>query len=464
MAPVPTLRPVAKAVLRTQSDSRLVALVRDGSDDAFAEIVRRHRPGLVRMARSLGSAERSEDVVQDSLVRAWRAIRSSDAEIDLKPWLATIVRNRARSAHAATRHHDELDETIDGVPRPPDIVLMQEELRSTVSAVNALPDTQREAIVRSALRGESHEQIATALETTPGAVRQLIFRARTGLREAVGVLIPAPLVRQLVELSARDASGPAAAVAASAGGGSMVFKGAALVLIGAAAAGSGIALDRGGRQDPRERDTVASTDARAGHHGPGPPAAQTAAGGTGDQAGAGGGQAGESTPGSGGGGGPDDGIDGSGGGPAGDSAGSGGGSSSGPSSADDSGGGSEDGHGGPGGGDLSGSSGPGDDSFTHGGGDGGSGSSGPGSGELEGSGSGSSGGGGSSGPGDGSSTSGSDDPPSTESGSTSPDSSGSGSGSSGSGSSGSGGSGSGEDLPERELGDPLAGDGSIQAD
>ena len=404
MAPVPTLRPVAKAVLRTQSDSRLVALVRDGSDDAFAEIVRRHRPGLVRMARSLGSAERSEDVVQDSLVRAWRAIRSSDAEIDLKPWLATIVRNRARSAHAATRHHDELDETIDGVPRPPDIVLMQEELRSTVSAVNALPDAQREAIVRSALRGESHEQIAAALATTPGAVRQLIFRARTGLREGVGVLIPAPLVRQLVELSARDASGPAAAVAASAGGGSMVFKGAALVLIGAAAAGSGIALDRGGGQDPRERDTVASADARAGHHGSDSPAPQTAAGGTGDQADAGGGQAGGSTPGSarrrtgwmtG--------FDGSAGGLAGDSAGSSGRSSSGPSSADGSGGGSDGGHSGPGGGDLSGSSGPGDDSFTHGGDDGGSGSSGPGSRRVRGLGLGlgSSGGGGSSGPGDG---------------------------------------------------------------
>lgn len=169
MTPIRTLRPLARAVLSTQSDERLVLLARGGSEDAFAEIVRRHRPGLLRLARSLGSGDRADDVVQDGLVRAWRALRSSDAEIDLRPWLTTIVRNRALSAHAPNHTHDELDENIDGVPQPGDIVLMREQLRSAVSAVNGLPDSQRQALVRSALSGESHDQIASALATTPGA-------------------------------------------------------------------------------------------------------------------------------------------------------------------------------------------------------------------------------------------------------------------------------------------------------
>jgi RNA polymerase sigma-70 factor (ECF subfamily) len=250
MAATAPLKPLARAVLGTQSDTRLVTLTREGSEDAFAEIVRRHRPGLLRFARSLGSGERSEDVVQDGLVRAWKALRRSDAEIDLRPWLTTIVRNRALSAHASARHHEQLDETIDGVRQPGDYALLHEELRSAVSAVNSLPDAQRRALVRSALDGESHETIAAELETTPGAVRQLIFRARTGLRDGLGALVPLPLVRGLVELTTHEAAaggtatGSAAAIAAGAGGGSIALKAVALVAVGAAVAGSGIAIER----------------------------------------------------------------------------------------------------------------------------------------------------------------------------------------------------------------------------
>ena len=219
MTPIRTLRPLAKVVLSTQSDERLVALSRQGSEDAFAEIVRRHRPGLLRLARSLGTGDRADDVVQDGLVRAWRALQGSDAEIDLRPWLTTIVRNRALTSHSTTRIHEELDETIDGVRQPGDIVIMREELRSAVSAVNSLPETQREALVRSALSGESHDQIASALATTPGAVRQLIFRARTGLREAIGAIVPFPLVRALADIGG---SGAGAAAGGTAAGGAAV--------------------------------------------------------------------------------------------------------------------------------------------------------------------------------------------------------------------------------------------------
>jgi RNA polymerase sigma factor (sigma-70 family) len=260
MTPIRTLRPLAKVVLSTQSDERLVALSRQGSEDAFAEIVRRHRPGLLRFARSLGTGDRADDVVQDGLVRAWRALRRSDAEIDLRPWLTTIVRNRALTSHSTYRAHEELDETIDGVRQPGDIVIMREELRSAVSAVNSLPGSQREALVRSALSGESHDQIATALATTPGAVRQLIFRARTGLREAVGAIVPFPLVRALADLSAGGAAAGGTAAALTAGGASFGLKALALVAVGATVAGSGIAIERhtSGAEAKQPTSTAAS--------------------------------------------------------------------------------------------------------------------------------------------------------------------------------------------------------------
>jgi RNA polymerase sigma-70 factor (ECF subfamily) len=276
MAPTAPLKPLARAVLGTQSDARLVKLTREGSEDAFAEIVRRHRPGLLRFARSLGSGERSEDVVQDGLVRAWKALRNSDAEIDLRPWLTTIVRNRALSAHASVRYHEELDETIDGVRQPGDYALLHEELRSAVSAVNSLPEAQRVALVRSALDGESHETIAAVLDTTPGAVRLLIFRARTGLRDGLGALVPLPAIRWLVEATTHEAAaggaatGSAAAIAAGAGGGSLALKAVAVIAVGAAVAGSGIAIERdrdgGARNGGAEEAQAAPVAETAGAH------------------------------------------------------------------------------------------------------------------------------------------------------------------------------------------------------
>ena len=88
----------------------------------------------------------------------------------LKAWLYTIVRNRALNARRDTRVHEELTERRStGCASPREIVLTNEELDRVVGVVAALPDAQREALVRSALEGHTHEQIAAALGSTPGA-------------------------------------------------------------------------------------------------------------------------------------------------------------------------------------------------------------------------------------------------------------------------------------------------------
>ena len=188
-------------MLHTQSDERLVALARRGKEPAFDEIVRRYRPGLVAFAAAYRPPD-PEDVVQESLVRAWTALRDSTGEMHLKAWLYTIVRNRALNARRDTRVHEELPAEIDGVRQPSEIVLTNEELDRVVGVVAALPDAQREALVRSALEGHTHEQIAASLGSTEGAVRQLIYRARVAVRHGVGFVLPLPLVALLVEAGA----------------------------------------------------------------------------------------------------------------------------------------------------------------------------------------------------------------------------------------------------------------------
>jgi RNA polymerase sigma factor (sigma-70 family) len=247
------LQPLARAVLRTQSDHRLVGLAREGREAAFEEIVRRYRPGLVAFAAAYAPRDAAEDVVQEGFTAAWQALQDSHREIHLKPWLYTIVRNRALNARRDARVHEPLGEEIDGVPQPDELVLTNDELARAVAAVNDLPESQRRALVRSALDGRTHEQIAAEVGSTPGAVSQLVFRARATARAALGLAIPLPLVRLLLEPAGPAAAGATGAgAAAAAGGGSLLAKGAVVAVIGVAAAGSGVAIRHATRSDAKD--------------------------------------------------------------------------------------------------------------------------------------------------------------------------------------------------------------------
>ena len=441
MAPRRRLEPLARAVLRSQPDDRLVALAREGREAAFEEIVRRYRPGLVAFAAAFAPQERAEDVVQESLVRSWSALRETESEIQLRPWLYTIVRNRALNARRDLRPHEPLDESVDGVPQPADIVLGNEELARVVAAVGTLPDAQREALVRSSLEGHTHEQIAESLGTSTGGVRQLVFRARATLRHAVGVALPLPLVRALSEAGGADAAtaaaggGALAAGSLGAGGGtSVAAKVIAIGAIGAVAAGSGVAIKRATDGNPARGAEVhrASADGNRDH---------------GAAGGSAGGSSGRSAP----------------------------GSEEGPGSPGEDRRDDDSGDRGPGrderGEDSSGEGDGGDDDFGDGDGDGDTGSSGPGGGNVESGGSGGSGSGGSGSSGSGSGSSGSGE--SGDDGDT-VDSSGPGSGSldddgdsshSGPGGSGSG-SGSGDAIDDglEEPDDDSSGSGSGSGD
>jgi RNA polymerase sigma factor (sigma-70 family) len=284
MASNPRLRPLARAVLRTQTDDRLVALARRGKEGAFAEIVDRYRAGLVAFAAAYGPPD-PEDVVQESLIRAWDALRDSTGEMHLKAWLYTIVRNRALNARRDARVYEPLADDLDGVRQPAEIVLTSEELDRVVGAIASLPEPQREALVRSALEGHTHAQIATALGSSPGAVRQLIYRARVNVRHAAGAVIPLPLVALLAEAGAGSAAAGATAAASgagAAGGASLATKAAVVAAIGAAAVGTGIVIDRsrgGDRSEPPSKSRAADErpGKAAGGAGAGPGGAEEAA-------------------------------------------------------------------------------------------------------------------------------------------------------------------------------------------
>ena len=185
-------------LLRAQSDERLVDLFRAGNEAAFEAIVSRYRRPLLRYCSGFLSEPRAEDVVQQAFVRAYGALRESDGEMNLRPWLYRIGHNTALNAlRDRAIQHEELSEDVDGVERPDQAFERSERLRDVVAAVGALPDRQREAIVLRELEGRSYEEIAAELGVSDGSVRQLLNRARNSLRSGVSAVTPFGLLARV---------------------------------------------------------------------------------------------------------------------------------------------------------------------------------------------------------------------------------------------------------------------------
>jgi RNA polymerase sigma factor (sigma-70 family) len=251
-------------LLRTQSDDRLVALAGAGHERAFEAIVERYRRPLLRAARRVLPESRAEDALQQALIAAWTALQRGDEVRDLRAWLYRIVHNTALNALRGNGYdYDELEDTLRITDAGDDELERRAVVRQTLASLAALPDRQREALLRTAVSGFSQEEVARDLGISDNAMRQLIHRARVSMRAAVTALTPLPLITS-VAASAR--SGPLvdriaelAAGAAPAGAAMTLTKaGAVAVLAGGALSGPSL-VDR--IADRPQRDATAAAAA-----------------------------------------------------------------------------------------------------------------------------------------------------------------------------------------------------------
>jgi RNA polymerase sigma factor (sigma-70 family) len=250
--------------LRTQPDRRLVTLVREGYENAFEEIVRRYGRPLTRYAAAIVGG-RAEDVTQDAFSKALLALRRDGAEIELRPWLFRIVRNTAlNDLRDSPPSPEVLAEAIADGRNPAEELERREELTDLMQRLQSLPEPQRAAIVMREMEGLSHEEIAAALGVSGGAARQAIHRARQALRDGLGLLLPLPLVRLLIDHGSEAAVAGAGAGGAAAAGGALGGTGAGVALkagvvtaVLAGSVGTGIALhDRGHRNSAASAATA----------------------------------------------------------------------------------------------------------------------------------------------------------------------------------------------------------------
>ena len=175
-------------LLRLQSDERLIALIRRGNHHAFEALVARYQARLLAFCRHmLSSREDAEDVLQEVFAAAFNAILADRREINVRPWLYRIARNRSlnhlRKAQAIGVDSMDVHLSEHGLTTA-DKVHKREEFRQLMSDVGELPETQRTALLLREIDALSYEQIAEAMETTIPSVKSLLVRARVSLAEA----------------------------------------------------------------------------------------------------------------------------------------------------------------------------------------------------------------------------------------------------------------------------------------
>ena len=176
------------ALLRLQSDERLIALTRDGNHAAFEILCSRYHSRLLSFCRHmLASREDAEDVLQEVFAAAFNAVLADEREINVRPWLYRIARNRSLNhlRRATAVGVDSMDvHFADHGLSTSDHAIRRESFRELLSDVHKLPETQRTALLLREIDALSYEQIAQAMETTVPSVKSLLVRARISLAEA----------------------------------------------------------------------------------------------------------------------------------------------------------------------------------------------------------------------------------------------------------------------------------------
>jgi RNA polymerase sigma-70 factor, ECF subfamily len=180
-----------------ERDLRLMLRIRNGDEDAFQELVETHQHRVVgTCARMLGDDAEAEDVAQQVFIRIWKSAARWEPSAKFTTWMYTILRNLvfnecrrrarhpARSLDAVQEEGEQPQQFEDSSVKAPNTLLLEIEMQEAVArAIEELPETQRMAVILRRYQDVSYEEIAEVLELTVPAVKSVLFRARTELRE-----------------------------------------------------------------------------------------------------------------------------------------------------------------------------------------------------------------------------------------------------------------------------------------
>lgn len=172
-----------------EKEQELIARAQGGDKAAFAALVRAHQNEVYTLARRLvGDPHLAADIAQETLIRAWRALPRFRGDAALSTWLHRITVNTAWTHKKRARKHlvESIDEATEIAETrgagTPEIAGELLELRGRLrSALDELPDSQRQVVILKDVYGWSHAEIASSMDISVTAAKVRLHRARARL-------------------------------------------------------------------------------------------------------------------------------------------------------------------------------------------------------------------------------------------------------------------------------------------
>ena len=179
-------------------DLELVRSAVGGDDGAFHALVDRHAPALFRSALSLSrNRADAEDLLQETLVAAYRGLKNFAGRSSVRTWLLTILTRKAfKSLHRSRHSRNTLSiDAVDGSRNPEDAdaamvkygaTTRVEQRLDVMEVLKSLSPPHREVLMLREIQGLSYEEIAAILGVPRGTVDSRLARARAEFRERFG--------------------------------------------------------------------------------------------------------------------------------------------------------------------------------------------------------------------------------------------------------------------------------------
>lgn len=191
-----------------ECDEQLVERVRDGDKQAFDMLVAKYQRRLMRLlSRIVHDQTEAEDVVQETFIKAYRALRHFRGESAFYTWLYRIGINTAKNFLATQGRRTPTSTEIDAEQaetftdsehlrdmNTPESMLASKQIAQTVNAaMDALPLDLRTAIALREIEGLSYEEISAIMACPIGTVRSRIFRAREVIANKLRPMLDVPV-------------------------------------------------------------------------------------------------------------------------------------------------------------------------------------------------------------------------------------------------------------------------------
>jgi len=179
----------------------LVLLAKSGDHGAMGELYRMHRPMVQALVwRFTGGRGESEDLIQDSFLRAFRNLASFRAErASFRTWLYRITSNccldyvrrcKTRRTHMEEFYLVDTERDSGRIMSPETLADMEQRRKLLRSAVTRLPAKQRMALILKHFNGMPIREISAVMKCTEGTVKRHLYRAVRRLRREIGDQLP----------------------------------------------------------------------------------------------------------------------------------------------------------------------------------------------------------------------------------------------------------------------------------